>query len=112
MKKGIEILFRKISKERGLIAENKIFEALEILKRENQIVSFYKTSRKEDKERGIDFVIFDLNGQKIELQVKSSKMGARQHAKKFPNIPVIILRGGESQDIIKNKILEIIKNQP
>ncbi|MGC8775965.1 MAG: hypothetical protein ACP5QN_01465 [Minisyncoccia bacterium] len=106
--KYISKLILKISLERGRENEKKVFEALKMMTENGEILSFYKTNAYDDKFRGIDFFLFDLNGNKIPLQVKSSIRNQNIHKIKFPDVPVVIVHFYESTLSVIEKIKNIL----
>ncbi len=100
-------LIRDISHQRGKERERAVDKALGEMKDSGEIVSFYKTNYRADKFGGIDFVVIRVEGNKIQLQVKSSLVGALKHRKKFPDIPVIIVEIEDAENI-KEKIRNLI----
>jgi hypothetical protein len=107
----IDRIFWEISKERGHYAEKKTEDALSQMLESGEIVSFYKTNKKDDKFRGIDFFVISQEGEKIPIQIKSSFSGAKTHLKEFPNIPVIVIELHEDLESIKNKIRNLINKE-
>jgi len=110
-RRKIDRIFWEISKERGRYAEEKTEDALSQMLENGEIVSFYKTNKKDDKFRGIDFFVISQEGEKIPIQIKSSSRGAKTHLKEFPNIPVIVIELHEDLESIKNKIRNLISKE-
>ena len=106
-------LLKKISQKRGDIAEMKVNKALSLLKENGEINGYYfypKFSRWD--KQGIDAVFF-VNKQQVWLQVKSSRIGVKNHYKKYGKnalIFMIIVKPEEGVDDVYNKLLAIIKN--
>jgi hypothetical protein len=107
----IDRIFREISKERGHRAEKKTEDVLSQMLENGEIVSFYKTNKRDDKLKGIDFFVILQEGGKIPIQIKSSSRGAKTHLKEFPDIPVIVIEPHEDLESIKNKIRNLISKE-
>jgi hypothetical protein len=109
-KSNVRKIIFKISKERGKKAEELVFLALSKMKNDNEIISFYKTNYFDDKIRRIDFYIFDLEGNKIPIQIKSSYRNAISHKNKFPDIPVVVVHFYDDISSVIGKIKNILEN--
>lgn len=105
----ITSLINKISRQRGREGEATTIIALAEMARDSEIISFYKTAHREDKFLGIDTFIIELSGEKAPLQIKSSLIGALNHSRKFPNIPVVVIRREDSIENAKIKIRGALK---
>lgn len=111
MRSNVISLIKKIGFQRGEGAERAVSMALAEMASDGEIVSFYKTSRRKDKEDkvlGIDFFVIKLSGEKTSLQVKSSLAGKRTHQKKFPDVPVVVVEAEDDSENIKNKIRGVL----
>lgn len=108
MRRNVIDLIREITRQRGQGAETTVDIILDEMMEDGEIVSFYKTARRADKFQGIDFYIFKINGEKVPLQVKSSRTGARNHREEFSDIPVIIVKIEDDTKTIKNKIRKLL----
>jgi hypothetical protein len=103
-------LIKKIGYQRGAERELVVDMTLAEMKRDSEIVNFYKTSDMVDMFQGIDFCIITINGETFPLQVKSSWAGLRKHLKEFPDIPVMIVESEDCMEDIKNKIRDLIRS--
>ena len=108
MRRNVIDLIRKITRQRGAEGESAVSMALAEMKDSGEIASFYKTARRADKFQGIDFCIFKINGERVPLQVKSSRTGALNHREEFSDIPVIIVKIEDDTGSVKNKIRELL----
>ncbi len=73
-----------------------------------EILLFYETAAEKDALRGINFYVVKVNGQKIPLQIKSSRFAARNHLKRFPAIPVVIVKRRDGLEAVENKIRGVL----
>lgn len=109
MSRNVIGLIQKIGRRRGWMAEEAVNTVLAEMKKGGEIASFYKTDRRADKFEGIDFFIIGLDGEKVPLQVKSSQINANNHRKKFPNVPVIVVKLEDDTKVVKDKIRGALK---
>lgn len=77
---NMQRLIKKCATERGKKTEKYVEEALEVLRQEGRIASFYMTQKwsRQDKQ-GIDAVIFLNDGTEVKKQIKSSVSGVEKH---------------------------------
>ena len=104
MSRAVISIIKKIERQRGRGAETAVDMALAEMARDGEIVSFYKTGRRADKFQGVDFFVIKISGEKIPLQVKSSRTSVLNHRNKFPNVPAIVVKTGDDTKTIKTKI--------
>jgi hypothetical protein len=109
MRNNVISLIGKISRQRGFGAEAVVSMAFAEMKKKGEIVSFYKTARRADKFQGIDFFVIRTNGDKVPLQVKSSLFSAMEHRKKFPDVPVVVVKSQDGPETVKSKIRGALK---
>ncbi len=109
MRSNVFSLLGKISRQRGFGAEAAVSMAFAEMKKEGEIANFYKTARRADKIQRIDFFAIRTNGDKVPLQVKSSFFGAMEHQKKFPGIPVVVVKSQDDIETVKSKIRGALK---
>ncbi|MFH0803553.1 MAG: hypothetical protein V1877_00310 [Candidatus Tagabacteria bacterium] len=109
MRNNVFSLIGKISRQRGFGAEAAVSMAFAEMKKGGEIASFYKTARRADKFQGIDFFVIRTNGDKVPFQVKSSFSGAMEHQKKFPGVPVIVVKSQDDTETVKSKIRGTLK---
>ncbi len=109
MRNNVISLIGEIGRQRGSGAETAVSMAFAEMKKEGEITSFYKTARRADKFQKIDFFVIRINGDKVPLQVKSSFFGAMEHQKKFPGIPVIVVKSQDDTETVKSKIRGALK---
>jgi len=76
----MQSLMRKCATERGRKTERYVEEALEALRQEGRIASFYMTKKwsREDR-RGVDAVVYLNDGTEVRCQIKSSLAGVEKH---------------------------------
>lgn len=104
-----ENLFREVEKkqqikehnrelEKGDLSEEKADMALSnlMIKLEKLIIFSHGATEKDSPKdhNGVDHIIIMIfpEHEKIEFQIKSSEIGARNHKKKYPKIPVVVIR--------------------
>lgn len=108
---SIRRAFEKIGYQRGAFSESLAKVALKNLTESvDWITNFRKADEKEDKKRGIDFVI-ETDVGNIFLQIKSSQTGKESSLKKHPRIPVVVIDKNESLEEIQRKITETISTE-
>jgi len=95
--------------KRGKIAENKVFEALEELKKEGLIENFGQTFPfSEDDLWGIDFIILPKKGGIIPLQVKSSYREENKRRYLRKGIRYIVVWPNQDKEDVKKNLLKIL----
>ncbi len=104
MNRNVISLIKKVERQRGQGAEVSVGMTLDEMVKDGEIVSFYKTGRRADKFQGVDFFVIKISGEKIPLQVKSSRASVLNYWKKFPNVPAIVVKTGDDAKTIKTKI--------
>lgn len=108
---SIRRAFEKIGYQRGTFSETLAEAALKNLTESvDWITNFRKADEKEDKKRGIDFVILTDVGN-IFLQIKSSQAGKEKSLKKHPNVPVVIINKEKSLKETQKEIMETLSAQ-
>lgn len=111
MERKLWQLFGQIGNERGKLAEKRV--KLAFIAEDNRkyfpdwVYGFERASFKEDRCKGIDGWIKTDVG-KIPLQIKSSFRGKSKAEQKFPDIPIIVLEAGISDENIIRQCCEII----
>jgi len=106
-RKRIEKIIRNLAKERGRRNEERVKEILQKMKEAKEIVDFYQTPPDTP---GIDFIIINLEGRKIEIQVKSSETGLNKHKRRYPEIPGIVVNENYNDEKIQQEILNLTNN--
>ena len=109
--------------KRGLMAERRVFDALNFLQEQRRILYFRQSSlgSREDQQKK-DFVILVERGKKYErffLQVKSSERGRNRHREKMsklrkqgiqaPEIPVVVVYNKDNIFSLLERIALILK---
>lgn len=107
----IDRLLEKTGRARGRNSENRAKQSLDLLQGQGQIISYWETTREQDKFEGADVVIMASDGSEIPLQIKSSATGARAHGRKFPNVPCLVVTPLDTEAIIKDKIISLLKTK-
>jgi len=100
--KAIEVFAVKKGNKR----QAKVSGSLKRLKKRKRIVDggLFPTHSPEDN-RGIGGWLLKRDGKKIEFQIKGSDAGAKEHLKKYPEIPVILIRSWESGEEIDKLLI-------
>lgn len=103
-------LYGVLGNERGLSSESRlglaVSRALEQGNLPKWLSGFQKPSAKEDA-KGIDgWAVTDVD--KIPIQVKSSKTGAKRAKAKYPEIPILIVRPGDTEATIVERFSSVI----
>lgn len=102
-----------IAEIRGRIAEQKVEEVLEILKKEEKIKDYGKTIpfSKEDR-NGIDFFIYPYNRKEIKLQIKAGGCLKIEAIEKYQKEKIFVIKNvlKKSEEEIKKEILDIINS--
>ena len=79
---------------KGRENETKVGEALETLKENDYIVSYFVSiPNGEQDRRGIDAGLTTARGVEVNFQIKSSSRGVKQHLRKHPDIPCVNVHG-------------------
>jgi hypothetical protein len=96
--------YRQFANELGQEAEQEVHDALCWMRGQGEIQDFYQTPKNSRQDtRGIDFVVFSTrHWLPIVLQVKRSFGQIQAHRKKYPDIPVVIVRQGNLMRQIRN----------
>ncbi|MDP1629075.1 MAG: hypothetical protein Q8L57_00485 [bacterium] len=109
-------LIRKCANNRGEKTAKYFEEALESLKNEVRIASFYITKKWSRQDKcGVDAVVYLLDGTEIKCQIKSSLAGIEKHKKQqeeFGGEKIIVIYGpylsGETFEEYKERIFRTI----
>lgn len=92
---------------RGIASEDRVEEALLLLKRERRILDYERSNSERDR-FAIDFTVYFRDGEVVEempLQVKSSFSGARKHFRDHSDIPCIVVEDRDEVTDIAWKLL-------
>ncbi|MBU0546802.1 MAG: hypothetical protein ABH876_01270 [Patescibacteria group bacterium] len=102
---------RKINTdEKGKIAEQKTFDALEKIEKDGNIKSFGWTFPfSEDDLRGIDFIIFPNKGREIRIQVKSSYNQKEEERYSRRGIYYMVVQPYKTREKVKLELLQILE---
>ncbi len=112
-------MIKKCANNRGDSTEKRVEEALEALRQEGRIASFYMTKKWSRQDKcGIDAVIYLNDGTEKKFQVKSSVAGIEKHLAKqeeFGGEEILVFYGnylaGESFAEYKERIFSIIGDE-
>lgn len=95
-------------RKRGTQKETLMAQTLEDLQNQGRIISYWHADSYQDLFKGIDFVIMDLQGTEINLQVKSSPKDAKTAKLHYPEIPCIVVSVKDDPAILKDKLKSLI----
>ncbi len=101
--------FRKITQERGRLAEDKVLQCLQDLCLIPEWVKGIRPATKEEDRQGQDaFLQTDVG--EIPIQIKSSVAGAERFRQKYGDrIPVVIVASFDRLDEVLVKVIEAIE---
>lgn len=110
-----EGFFRKIGHERGMQAEDSVKRALSRALSTKDVVipdwllGYEGVTEKEDARKIDRWIMTDVG--KIRLQIKSSLIAAKKFKEEHPDIPVIVVRAGDNDRQIMDRIVSVIGQQ-
>lgn len=109
----VHFLIYKLGLRRGDINEQKVFKVLKRWQEGGLIASFAKSKKwsREDCFHQLDGWFFNLRGEKIPFQIKSSFREAEKFVRKNPEIKVIVVEPGIGLDELEKKMLEIFNEE-
>ena len=91
----------RVGHEKGRENEARVMDALELLRKEGLISSYWFSTPNDELDcRGVDVVVTTVQGFECQLQIKSSERGVRKHVREHPDIPCINLHGISHPDDI------------
>jgi len=73
-----------------------------------EVAYFSRTDPETERFRGIDLLIVRMDGRKIPFQIKSSVLDARRNIKKFPRVPVLIVKPFDGPETVKRKVRGVL----
>lgn len=108
-----EIKERKSGLETEKICHNAIQHLIEHDREVRAVISSTRISTDvENRDYKIDLFLNTTRGDKVPLQIKSSKLGRALHKANDHNVPSLVFRNGKKTSELKNKILLICKSYP
>lgn len=109
----IQSIINQLGRERGELAEKKVFQVLENWLVQKLILSYDQSSKwgYDDYIRHVDGYFLTLAGEMVSFQIKSSPKAAQKHREEYPDIPVIVVKSGISLNELDQQMRELFKDK-
>lgn len=86
--------------QRGETAECHAGQALDVMIERGEILSHWQANWHQDRREGVDWNLMTSQGDLIQFQIKSSYGGVLTALQSHPNIPVLMVKPGDTTEII------------
>lgn len=94
--------------ERGKVSEEKVGLALEEMRENGKILSHWPANWQQDRREGVDWNLMTSHGDLTQFQIKSSYGGVLAAQESHPEIPVLMVKPGDTTETIIENIERFI----